>query len=112
MFPMMLIYFLHESLKVVYIPGFVEVNQLVLDPFQKGKVCFPMKSLIVVVKESGDLIEVHEELDRLVIVFHDQLFKFNFGTSNLVVWAKIDHEFFYEFIIVVKPGGFLVWVVC
>ena len=47
-----------------------------------------------------------------MIVFHDQLFKFNFGISNLVVQAEIDHEFFYKFIIVVKPGRFLVRVVC
>ena len=53
-----------------------------------------------------------EGLSGLVIVFHDQLFKFNFSIGDLVIWAEIDHEFFYEFIIVIKPGKFLVWVVC
>ena len=70
-----------------------------------------MKGLIVVVKESGDLVEIDEELGGLVIVFHDQLFEFNFGIGDLVIWAKIDHEFFYEFVIVIKPGGFLVQIV-
>ena len=42
-----------------------------------------MKSMIVVVKESRDLIEVDKELGGLVIVFHDQLFEFNFNISNL-----------------------------
>ena len=102
---------LYEILKVIYILGFVKVNQLVLDLFQKSKICFPVKGLIVVVKESRDLVEANEELGGHVIVFHDQLFKFNFGISDLVICAKIDHEFFYKFIIVVKPGGFLVWVV-
>ena len=112
MFPMMLVYLLHKILKVMQISGFVKVNQLVLDPFQKSEMCFPVKGLIVVVKESGDLVKIDEELSGLVIVFHDQLFKFNFGVSNLIIQAEIDHEFFYEFIEVIKPGRFLVWVVC
>ena len=53
-FPMTLIYFLHEIPKVIQILGFVEVNQLILDPFWKGEVGFPMKDLIVVVKESRE----------------------------------------------------------
>ena len=90
----------------------VKVNQLILYPFQISKICFLMKGLIIIVKERRDLVEVDEELGGLVIVFHDQLFKFNFGISNLVVQAKIDHEFFYKFVIVIKPGEFLVWVIC
>ena len=111
MFQMVLVYLLYEIPNVVQVLGFVKVNQLVLDPFQKSEICFPVKGLIVVVKESRDPVEVNEELGGLVIVFHDQLFKFNFGIGNLVVWAEIDHEFFYKFIIVVKPGGFLIQVI-
>ena len=57
------------------------------------------------------MIEVDEELGGLVIVFHDQLFKLNFGIGDLVIQTEVDHEFFYEFIIVFKPGGFLIWVI-
>ena len=71
MFPMVLVYFLYEILKVAQIPGFVKVNQLVFDLLQKSKICFPVKGLIVVVKESRDPVEVDEELGGLVIVFHD-----------------------------------------
>ena len=70
-----------------------------------------MEGLVVIVKESGNLVEVNEELGGLVIVFHDQLFEFNFGVSDLVVQTKVNHEFFYKFIIVVKPGRFLIWVI-
>ena len=52
-----------------------------------------------------------EELDGLVIVFRDHLLKFNFSINDLVVQTeidKIDLEFFHEFIIIIKPGGFLV----
>ena len=68
------------------------MNQLILDPFQKSEVCFLMKGLVVIVKESRDPVEVNEELGGLVIVFHDQLFKFNFGIGDLVVWTKIYHS--------------------
>ena len=112
MFPMTLIYFLHKILKVIQIPGFVKENQQILHPFWKSKICFLMKGLVVVVKESRDLVEINKELSVLVIIFHDQLlFNFNFSISNLVIWAEIDHELFDKFIIVVKPGGFLVQVV-
>ena len=104
----MLIYFLHEVPKVVQILGLIKVNQLILDPFWKSQICFLMKGLIVIVKESGDLVEVNKELGGLMIVFHDQLFEFNFGIGNLVTQTKIGHKFFYEFAIVVKPGRFLV----
>ena len=110
-FPMALVYPLYGIPKVIQVPGFVKVNQLILDPFWKSKICFPVKGLIVVVKESGDPVEIDKELGGLVIVFHDKLFKFNFGIGDLVLWAEIDHEIFYEFIIVIKPGGFLVRVV-
>ena len=89
MFPMALVYFLHGIPKVVQILGFVKVNQLVLNPFWRSKICFPMKGPIVVVKKSGDPVEINEELGGLVIVFHDQLFKFNFGISNLVYGPKL-----------------------
>ena len=81
------------------------------DSLQKIEVCFPMKGLVVIVKESGNSIEVYKELSGLVIVFHDQLFEFNFCVGDLVVWIEVNHEFFYEFIIVVKPGGFLIRVI-
>ena len=112
MFPIMLIYLLYKVLKLVQILGIVKVNQLILDPFQKSKVCFLMKGLIVIVKESRDLVEVNEELGGLVIVFHDQLFELNLGISDLVIWTEIDHEFFYELIIVIKPGRFLIRIIC
>ena len=111
-FPMALVYLLYKITKVVQILGFVKVNQLVLDPFWESEICFPVKALIVVVKESGDPVEIDEELGGLVNFFHDQLFNFNFSISNLVIWAEIYYEFFYEFIIVIKPGRFLVQVVC
>ena len=53
---------MYKVLKVVHILGFVKVNQLVLDPFLKNKICFLKKGLIVVVKESRDLVEIDEEL--------------------------------------------------
>ena len=84
------------------------MNQLVLDSLRKSEICFLMEGLVIIIKESGNLIEVYEELSGLVIVFHDQLFEFNFGIGDLVVWTEVDHEFFYKFIIVVKPGGFLI----
>ena len=86
---MAFVYLLYEIPKVIQVPGFVKVNQLILDPFRKSKICFPVKGLIVVVKESGDPVEINEELGGLVIVFHDQLFKFNFGISNLVYGPKL-----------------------
>ena len=49
--------------------------------------------LVIVVKESRNSVEVEEELGGLVIVFHDQLFEFNFGVGDLVVWTKVNHEF-------------------
>ena len=70
-----------------------------------------MEGLVIIIKESGNLIEVYKELSGLVIVFHDQLFKFNFSVGDLVIRTEVDHEFFYEFIIVVKPGGFLIRVI-
>ena len=88
------------------------MNKLILDPLWKSKICFPMKGLIVIVKESRDLLKIDEEHGGLVIVFHDQLFEFNFNISNLVIWTKINHKFFYKFIIVVKPGEFLIWNIC
>ena len=111
MFPVTLIYLLYKIPKVIQILGLIEMNQLILDSLWKSKICFPMECLVVIVKESRDPVEFNKELGGLVIVFHDQLFKFNFGISDLVVWAKIDHEFLHEFIIVVKPGRFLVWIV-
>ena len=71
-----------------------------------------MKGLVVIVKESGNPVEVNKELGCLVIVFHDQLFEFNFSIGDLVIQTKVNHEFFYKFIIVVKPVRFLVQIVC
>ena len=101
----MLIYLLYEVLKVIQILGLIKMDQLILDSLWKREVCFLMERLVVRVKESRDPVEVDKELGGLVIVFHDQLFEFNFGVGNLVVRTEVDHEFFYEFIIVVKPGG-------
>ena len=64
-----------------------------------------------IIKESGNSIEVYKELSGLVIVFHDQLFEFNFGIGDLVVRTEVNHKFFYELIIIVKPGGFLIRVI-
>ena len=111
MFPVTLIYLLYEIPKVIQIPGLVKMNQLILDSLRKSKICFPVEGLVIIVKESGNSVEVDEELSGLVIVFHDQLFEFNFGVGDLVVWTKVNHEFFYEFIIVIKPGGFLIRVI-
>ena len=66
-FPVTLIYFLYEVPKVVQIPGLIEMDQLVLDSLWKGKICFPMEGLVVIVKESGNPVEVNEELGDLVI---------------------------------------------
>ena len=110
-FPVMLIYLLYKVPKVVQIPGLIEMNQLILDSLPKSKICFPVEGLVIIVKESRNSVEVDEEHSGLVIVFHDQLFEFNFSIGDLVVWTKVNHEFFYKFIIVVKPGGFLIWVI-
>ena len=110
-FPVTLIYLLYEIPKVVQILGLVEMNQLILDSLWKSEICFPMEHLVVIVKESGNPVEVYKELGGLVIVFHDQLFEFNFGIGDLVVQTEVNHEFFYEFIIVVKPGRFLIRVI-
>ena len=107
----MLIYFLYEIPKVVQIPGLVKMNLFVLDSLRKSKIHFPMEGLVIIIKESGNSIEVYKELSGLVIVFHDQLFEFNFGVGDLVVQTEVNHEFFYEFIIVVKPGGLLIQVI-
>ena len=88
----MLIYLLLESLKFTQILGFVEIYQLILDPLQMCKIGFSKRGLVVVVKKSGDPIEFNIELGDVVIVFHDQLFKFNFGISDCVIWTKFDHE--------------------
>ena len=72
------------------------MNQLILDSLWKGEVCFLMEGLVVIVKESGNSVEVNQELGGLVIVFHDQLFEFNFSISNLVIQTEVNHEFFYE----------------
>ena len=103
-FPIMLIYLLYEILKVVQIPGLIEMDQLVLDSLWKREVCFPVEGLVIIVKEGGNSVEVDEELSGLVIVFHDQLFKFNFSIGDLVVRSEVNHEFFYEFTIVVNVG--------
>ena len=87
------------------------MDQLILDSLRKSEICFPMECLVVIVKESRNPVEVDKELGGLVIVFHDQLFEFNFGVGDLVVWSEVNHEFFYEFIIVIKPGRFLIWVI-
>ena len=108
----MLINLLYEVSKVIQILGLIKIYQLVLDPLWKSERYFPMKGLIVIVKESRDPVEVDKELGGLVTVFHDQLFELNFGIGNLVVWTEMDHKFFYQFIIVVKPGGFLIQVIC
>ena len=78
----MLIYLLYEIPKVVQVPGLIKMNQLILDSLQKSEVCFLMECLVVIVKESRNLVEVDKELGGLVIVFHDQLFKFNFGVGR------------------------------
>ena len=78
-FPVTLIYFLYEIPKIVQVQGLIEINQLILDSLRKSKICFPMECLVIIVKESGNLVEVDEELGGFVIVFHDQLFEFNFG---------------------------------
>ena len=107
----MLIYLLYEISKVIQIPGLVEMNQLILDSLRKSKICFPMEGLVIIIKESGNSIEVSKELSGLVIVFHDQFFEFNFSVGDLVIQTKVNHEFFYKFIIIVKPGGFLIRVI-
>ena len=84
-FPITLIYFLYKVPKVVQIPGLIEMNQLILDSLWKSEICFLMKGLVVIVKESGNPVEVDKELGGLEIVFHDQLFNFNFGVGNLVI---------------------------
>ena len=104
-FPVMLIYLLYKVPKVVQILGLIRMNQLILDPLRKSEVCFPIKALVAIVKESGNWVEVDEEIGGLVIVFHDQLFEFNFGIGDLVVWTEVNHEFFYKFIIVVSQAG-------
>ena len=100
-FPVTLIYLLYKVPKVVQILGLIEINQLILDPPQKREVCFLMKGLVVIVKENRNPVEVDEELGGLVVVFHNQLFNFNFIIGNLVIQTKVNHEFFYEFIIVI-----------
>ena len=107
-----MIYLLYEVPKVIQIQGPIEMNQLILDFLQKSKICFLMEGLVIIVMEGGNSVEVNKELGGLVNVFHDQLFEFYFSISDLVIWTKVNHEFFYEFIIVVKPGGFLIRVIC
>ena len=38
-------------------------------------------------------------------------FMTNFSIGDMVVQTEIDHEFFYEFIIVIKPGRFLIQII-
>ena len=61
----MLIYLLHEISKLIYIPGFVEIDQLVLIPFLKCKVSLAVKGLVVVVEKSSDPIEFPKGLGSL-----------------------------------------------
>ena len=56
---------------------------------QKSEICFPMEGLVIIVKESGNLVEVNEELGGFVIVFHDQLFEFNFSVVTWLYGPKL-----------------------
>ena len=80
---------LYKVPKVIQILKFVKVNQLILGPFRKSEICFLMEGLIAVVKESGDLVEIDEELAGSVIVFHDQLFEFNFSIGTWSYGLKL-----------------------
>ena len=80
---------MYEILKVIQVPGLIEMNQLILDSLRKSEICFPMEGLVIIVKESRNLVEVDEELGGFVIVFHDQLFEFNFSIGDLVVRTEV-----------------------
>jgi hypothetical protein len=62
---------------------------------------------IVVIENSRNSVKVDEELRRLVVVLHHQLFKLDLGFGLLVVRAEVDVKPFGEILEVRKPFGFV-----
>ena len=61
----MLIYLLYEVPKVIQILGLVEMNQLILNSLRKSEIRFLMEGLVIIIKESRNLIEATKNLVAL-----------------------------------------------
>jgi hypothetical protein len=66
---------------------------------------------VIVVKHGRNSVKVNEDLCRLVVVFHHQLFELDFGLGLLVVRAKVDVQFFGEELEVCKPCGLVCQII-
>ena len=86
------------------------MGHFILDPLQKGGICFPKERSVVVVAECRQLKEVDKEPCRLVVVFHDEHVEFHFSVCKGIVRAEVDEELLNEQLIVFEPGWLIVWV--
>jgi hypothetical protein len=87
------------------------MDQPILDSFWHGGVCLPIERRVIVVEHSRNSVKVDQELHRLVVVFHHQLFELDFGFGLLVVRAKVDVQLSSEKLEVREPFRFVCWIV-